>query len=46
VASVDPDTAATVALPLAVGVAVLASCVLAALRLGPAPSPFPPLARA
>lgn len=46
VASVDPDTTATLILPLAVGVGVLAACVLAAQRLGPAPSPFPPPARA
>ena len=35
VASVDPDTTATLILPLAVGVGVLAACVLAAQRLGP-----------
>ena len=32
--------------PIAVGVAVLAACVLVAVRFGPAPSPFPPAARA
>lgn len=32
--------------PIAVGVAVLVACVVTPLRLGPAPSPFPPVARA
>jgi membrane protease YdiL (CAAX protease family) len=32
--------------PIAVGVAVVAACVVAPVRLGRAPSPFPPLARA
>ncbi len=32
--------------PIAVGVAVLAACAAVPVRLGPAPSPFPPAARA
>ncbi len=32
--------------PIAVGVAVIAACVVLPLRIGRAPSPFPPLARA
>ena len=32
--------------PIAVGVAVVAACVVVPLRLGPGPSPFPPAARA
>jgi len=39
-------TDAGYAVPIAVGLAVLATCALAALRLGAAPSPFPPPARA
>ena len=45
-ATTSSDSTAQLVVPPAVGVAVLAACVLAAVRLGAAPSPFPPVARA
>ena len=45
-ASTGTESTATLVLPLVIGAAVLCGCVLAAVRLGPGPSPFPPPARA